>query len=210
MVTYPNALVTYFGNIFQISDKLGQSANIGTKYTVTALTELPTGELTFGDDGVVKKAVIVFGYKTKEFTLPVHVRFTLSFDRFNLPPSINIPALVVPYAELTGKNAAADLPEALQGFFSDVRTIASVYKGVHDNSYKGVCQKSGLDGEEGTELTIPFVAAKVAASGYDAPVCYDTATAWSFYTRNPMGYYCTDSRGFSGKATRQPLGDKCN
>ncbi len=209
-VKFTDSLVNYFSNVFLLSDRLEQSDNIGSKFTLTSLTEVPTGEITFDQNDIIKKAVVSFGYKTKEYTLPVHIRLTINYEKFNLPPAINIPPLVVAYSELVNRNAITDLPQVLQNFFSDVRTIASVYKGVNDGSFKGVCQKSGVDGESGTELTIPFVSAKVLASGYDNPVCTDTATAWSYYTHNPTGYYCTDSRGFSGKANKQPLGDKCN
>ncbi len=209
-VRYPDAIVTYFNSIFITGDKLGVSGSIGSKYPVNSLTELPSGEITLGPDGVIKKAVMAFAYKTKDYTIPVRIRFTLSFDRFDTPPAINIPSLVVPFASLEKSDTLSNLPEGLQGFFSDVRTIASVYKGTNENSYKGVCSKKGEQTEESTELTVPYVSDKVFASGYEMPVCTDTDTAWSYYTHNASGYYCTDSRGFSGKAARQPLGDKCN
>lgn len=210
-VSYPDALVNYFTSIFITGDKLGITGSIGPKYPAMSYTEPPTGEVTIGLDGKVKKATFVFGYKVKEYTVPVRVRFSLSYDRFDLPPTINIPSLVVPFADLSKKDAAVDLPEGLQGFFSDVRTIASVYKGINQSSYKGVCIKKGEETENNTELTIPFISSKVLASGYQLPVCTDADTAWSYVVRDGSGnYYCTDSRGFSGKAARQPLGDKCN
>ncbi len=209
-VRYADSIATYFSNIFLMSDRLEMSANIGSKFTFTAITELPTGEITFDQNDLIKKAVISFAYKTKEYSLPVRVRFTISYDHFDLSPTINIPPLVVSYSELENKNAATDLPEVLKSFFSDIRTVAGVFKGTNNNSFKGVCQKSGVEGETGTELTIPFISAKILASGFDNPICFDTATAWSLYTHNTTGYYCTDSRGFSGKANKQPLGDKCN
>lgn len=210
-VAYPDSIVTYFTSIFITGDKLGVTGNIGPKYPATSLTETPTGEITLAPDGTIAKAVISFAYKTKEYILPVKVKFTISYNKFDTPPAINIPSLVVPYGDLNKKEAIAGLPESLQGFFSDIRTIASVYKGINQNSYKGVCIKKGDETEDSTELTVPYVSSKVFASGYELPVCADTDTAWSYYTKDASGaFYCTDSRGFIGKASRQPLGDKCN
>ncbi|MEN9582928.1 MAG: hypothetical protein RL641_882 [Candidatus Parcubacteria bacterium] len=209
-VNFTGAIVDYFSSILFTGDKLGESTNLGPKYDVSSLTELPIGKITFGQGGIIKKAVIVFSYKTKEYTLPVQVKFSLSFDRFDTPPTINIPSLVIPYEDLEKKDAVSDAPEVLKGFFSDVRMIASVYKGVNNDSFRGVCIKKGEESEESTELTIPFISTKIISSGYELPVCSDTETAWSYYTHSSNGYYCTDSRGYSGKVARQPLGDKCN
>lgn len=209
-VRYDDSLVMYFNSIFNTGDKLGISGSLGSKYPATSLTELPTGQITIGGDGVIKKATFGFAYKTKEYALPVRIRFSLSLDRFNAPPTINVPSLVIPFANLSKGDSSSTLPEGLQGFFGDIRTIASVYKGSNTNSYKGVCIKKGEQSDESTELTIPFISDKIVATGYELPTCADTDTAWSYYTRDTSGYYCTDSRGFSGKAARQPLGDKCN
>lgn len=210
-VAYPDSIVSYFTSIFITGDKIGVTGNIGPKYPATSLTETPSGEITLAPDGTVMKAVISFGYKTKEYSLPVKVRFTIFYGLLNTPPVINIPSLVIPYSDLEKKNMITDLPEGLQGFFPDIRTITSVYKGINQNSYKGVCTKKGDEIENSTELTVPYVSSKVFSSGYTLPVCADTDTAWSYYTKDASGaYYCTDSRGFLGKAARQPLGDKCN
>ncbi len=209
-VRYPDAVVTYFTSIFATGDKVGISGSIGPKHPATSFVDLPAGEITVGVDGMVKKAVIGFAYKTKDYALPVRVQITISYDRFDTPPAINIPSLVIPFTDLTKKDAASNLPSGLEGFFNDIRTIASVYKGTNADSYKGVCIKKGEDSVDSTELTIPYISNKVMASGYALPVCSDTETAWSYYTNDASGYYCTDSRGWDGKVARKPLGDKCN
>ncbi len=209
-VRYPDSMVSYFSTLFVTSDKLGVSGSLGPKNPATSLTELPSGQITLGPDGRIKQAILTFAYKTKDYTIPVRVRFTLNYGQIDTAPAINVPSLVVGYADLNKNGAGSGLPEGLQGFFSDIRTIASVYKGINQGSYKGVCIRKGEATDASTELTIPYVSDKVFASGYELPVCTDTDTAWSYYTHDTTGYYCTDSRGFFGKAARQPLGDKCN
>lgn len=209
-VTYSENIVNYFNTILAVGDRLGETTSIGAKYSVSALTELPFGELTFDKDNKIKKATISFGYKTNEYTTPIHLRFTISYDRFDVLTTINIPSLVVPFEDLKKSDALSDLPETLKSYFSDIRTIASVYKGINSNSFKGLCLKQGAEGESGTELTVPFISEKILSSGFQQPICADTDTAWGYYTRNVNGYFCTDSRGFSGKVSVQPIGDKCN
>lgn len=205
-----NIATTFFTELIFLGDTYQNSQIFGPSYTLLGITKGVTGEFSFDSAKKLRKANINIGFKAKGYDVPIEITFNLALDNFNIPPSINIPTQVVSLDELKKKSELETLPESLRSFFKDVKTVASIYKGTHQDSFKGVCNETqGLE-ETGTALTISEIKNKMTLSGFAGVTCRDTDTAWVFYVTNNGKYFCIDSRDFSGSISRVPSGEKCN
>lgn len=208
----PKTVTELFSESLFTGDAFQNSQVFTSRYTITGFSQSPYGELSFDKSRMLRKASIVFGFDTKEYATPIHVQLDLSLDGYNTPPAINIPTQVISLAELKKQSALLTVPEGLRPFFTDIHTITSIFKGTNKDSFKGVCADAEGGATDESALTISVVTSKLASAGYPGGICKDTSTAWMYYVPNPTenSFFCTDSRDFSGKTSREPIGEKCN